>query len=412
MSAQLATRLEAPALGAGLQPVIGPPSASPVAAERRVLVAVRWQVGGIRTHVLYNYPAAALQGYRFTFVGPDDETFAAFAASMGCLPDSEFVGVEVRGPRCRMWPRLRRLLKSGRFTFLHSHGLTAACHGALAAVGTGVPHLTTVHDVLRPEQFVGWRGTAKRWAMGRLLRRVDDFVLPGHDVHGNLLEYLPVLGHGPCRLHVIRNGIDAAHYASPPAAGQELRKRLGLGPDTMLIGFLGRFMEQKGFLPLLGALERLIAPGPPAPFHLVAFGSGDYAREYGRQVERRGLRPFVTMLEAVADVQPLLGQLDLLVMPSLWEALPLLPMEAMAAGVPVLGTDCLGLREVLEDTPSHVVRAGDVSALAAALRGAITTPWIGQARAFAPSARMRFDNAPSARRLLRLFEQTAARRRA
>jgi glycosyltransferase involved in cell wall biosynthesis len=404
-STQLATRFDtAPRVEKGR------PALARAAGERRVLVAVRWPVGGIRTHILYNYPTAAEHGYRFTFVGPQDETFERFAASMACLPGSEFVGVEVRGPRCRMWPRLRRLLRTGRFSFLHSHGLTAACHGALAALATGVPHLVTVHDVLRPEQFPGLRGRLKRGVMGRLLRRVNDFVLPGHDVHDNLVDYLPVLRRGPCRLHVIPNGIDTAHYAGAAPPSGELRRRLGLADDVVLVGFLGRFMEQKGFLPLLSAVERLVAEGPPAPFHIVAFGSGDYCREYGAAARRRNLTGFLTQLDAVADVKPILGQLDLLVMPSLWEALPLLPMEAMAAGLPVLASDCPGLREVLRGTPSRVVSAGDVAELARGLREAIAAPWAAAARAFAPTACARFDNARSAARLVELFGQTAARR--
>jgi glycosyltransferase involved in cell wall biosynthesis len=382
----------------------------PAADKRRVLVAVRWPVGGIRTHILYNYPTAAEHGYRFTFVGPQDETFERFAASVACLPDSEFVGVPVGPPRCRMWPRLRRLLGTRRFSFLHSHGLTAACHGALAALGTGVPHLATVHDVLRPDQFPGLRGRLKRWLMGRMLRRVDEFILPGHDVHANLLDYLPVLRRGPCRLNIIPNGIDTAHYAGPCWPASDLRKQLGLADGVVLLGFLGRFMEQKGFLPLLSAIELVLARGTPSPFHVVAFGSGDYCRGYMADAERRGLARFITQLDAVADVKPILGQLDLLVMPSLWEALPLLPMEAMAAGLPVLGSDCPGLREVLRDTPSRMVSAGDAHDLARGLREAIAAPWAGAARAFAPTACDRFDNDSSARRLVELFGQTAARR--
>ena len=64
----------------------------------------------------------------------------------------------------------------------------------------------------------------------------------------------------------------------------------------------------------------------------------------------------------------------LLAVPSLWEALPLLPMEAMVAGVPVLGTDCIGLREVLRDTPSRVVRAGEVGALLGGFRASLEKP--------------------------------------
>jgi glycosyltransferase involved in cell wall biosynthesis len=109
-------------------------------------------------------------------------------------------------------------------------------------------------------------------------------------------------------------------------------------------------------------------------------------------------------------VQPVLGQFDLLVMPSLWEAMPLLPMEALAAGVPVLGSDCIGLREVLHGTPSRMVRAGDVAALADGLRDALADPWAEAARAYAPAACRRFDNARSARTLVDLFDQVSPTR--
>jgi glycosyltransferase involved in cell wall biosynthesis len=377
---------------------------------RRVLVPVRWPVGGIRTHVLYTYPAAAARGYRFTFVGPADETFETFAASLAGLPGSEFVGVPVRGRRrCRLWPTVRRLARTGAFALLHSHGLTAAVHAGLANLDLRLPHVTTVHDPLRPEQFRGLTGRGKRWLLGRLLRRIDTAVCVSADIRANLLDYLPPLRRDPGRLVTICNGIDIGRCADletgPP--DPELRRRLGIGPDVFLLGFLGRFMEQKGFLPLLQALQQLLqGPAVARPFHLVAVGSGDYRREYQRAVAQGGLDRHVTFLDFVLDVRPILRQLDLLVVPSLWEASSLVSMEAMAAGVPVLGTDCIGLREVLHDTPSRLVRAGDAAALAAGLRDALARPWTEAARAFAPEARRRFDSARSARRLVDLFDRT------
>jgi glycosyltransferase involved in cell wall biosynthesis len=371
---------------------------------------MRWPVGGIRTHVQYNYPDAVPHGYRFTFVGPDDDSLRAFAREMAGLPGSEFVGAPVRGPSCRLAPTVRRLVRSGRFALIHSHGLTAAAHVVPANLGRGLPHVYTVHDPLRPEQFPGLRGRAKRWLLGRLLRRCTAAVAVSHDIRANLLEYLPALRRGPCRVVMIPNGIDAARFAEPvPADG--LRRQLGLTDDTLLVGFLGRFMVQKGFLVLLGAVERLVRGGGPR-LRVVAVGSGDYAREYRAEVERRGLTPHVTLLDFIPDVRPVLYQLDLLAMPSLWEASSLLAMEGMCAGIPVLGTDCIGLREVLRGTPSRAVKAGDPEALRRGLEAACAGLWTAEAREFAAEARERFDNRRSARRLLALFEQVLAGRRA
>ena len=276
---------------------------------------------------------------------------------------------------------------------MHSHGLTAGMQAAAANLGIGLPHAATVHDPLRPEQFPGFRGRIKRGLMGRLLRRLDAIVCVGQDIRANLQEYLPSLRGD--RLVVIPNGIDTDRFADDGPVSGDLRRQLGLAPDVTVIGFLGRFMVQKGFLPLLGALERLVRERPPRPFHLVAVGSGDFEREYRAEIERRGLRDYVSMLGVVMDAAPLLRQLDLLAVPSLWEASPLLPMEAMCAGVPVLGTDCIGLREVLP-------RLAVARRPGGRRRSAVPRPprrWPSRARggeAFAPAARVRFDNRPSA----------------
>ncbi len=377
-----------------------------VAAETgRILVAMRWPLGGIRTHLLYNAPVLQEQGYRFTFVGPDDTTFETFATTFAHFPGVEFVRVPVRGKSCPLWQSVRRELRTGRYALLHTHGLIAAVQGVAGSFGTGVPHLTTLHDVFRPCHFAGWRGRMKRWLLGRLLRQLSAIVSVGEDVQANLLEYFPALKGAITRCVTIPNGIDMHKYAATYAApGDDLRERLGLSSDTMLFGFLGRFMEQKGFLVLLDALQRVTADNPDLPFHLVAVGSGDYKREYQQEIQRRGLGGVVSLLDFTPDILPILQQLDLLVIPSLWEASPLQPMEAMAAGVPVLGTDCIGLREVLHDTPSRMVRAGDPVALAAGLRDALQAPWTAEAREYAAEARRRFDNERSARRLVELYD--------
>jgi len=158
-------------------------------------------------------------------------------------------------------------------------------------------------------------------------------------------------------------------------------------------------------------LQQLLA-GPPYPFfHLVAVGSGDFEREYRKQVRERGLGDHVTFLDFVPDVRPVLAELDLLVVPSLWEASSLVSMEAMASGVPVLGSDCIGLREVLKDTPSRTVPANDPAALAEGLRAALEEPWTDAARDFAAEAQARFDNAHTVRLLTDLFDTLAGRAR-
>jgi glycosyltransferase involved in cell wall biosynthesis len=389
----------------------GPAVRQTVAARPRprVLVVARWPVGGIRTHLLSNCSALGDAGFRFTFVGPDDESLDGLREGFGAIEEGEFLGAPVEDRRCRLWPVVRGLLREGRFDLLHSHGVTAAAHAALANLGVGVPHVVTLHEPLRTGQFSGWLGPLKRWTLAKALRQADAIVTVSAELRTNLLDYFPALRSRAGRVLIVHNGIHAARYAIPPERpANDLRERLGLDTQPFLIGFLGRFMPEKGFPVLLEAVDRLAREDTVRPFHLVGFGSGDFRREYQKAVVRRGLEKCITLLDLVADVRPVLRQLDLVVVPSLWEASSLVSMEAMAAGVPVLGSDCIGLREVLHDTPSRTVPANDPAALTAGLRAALDEPWTDAARDFAAEAQARFDNIHSVRRLAALFDALAA----
>jgi glycosyltransferase involved in cell wall biosynthesis len=320
---------------------------------------------------------------------------------------AEFVEATLSGPRCRLRSTVRRLLRQRRFSLIHSQGLTAGVEAVLANLGHGIPHVVTSHDVIRPDQFSGLRGRCKRRALGEILGRSHALVAVSNDARQNHLRYLPALERGSCRVVTILNGVDTARYGNHDSPqGPSLRKRLGLPENVYLLGFLGRFMEQKGFLLLVDALERLAAAGQSPQVRLLAVGSGDYVREYREEIARRpAAAGCITMLEHTPDVTPILREIDLLVMPSLWEACPLLPMEAMCAGTPVLGSDCIGLREVLFGSPSRMVPAGDAAALAQGIGRARESPWRERAAEYAPLARQRFDVHRGAGQLLRLFDQ-------
>src|SRR5215467_1100221 len=116
------------------------PDRSVRARGGRVLVVARWPLGGIRTHLRYNFPTLTAAGYHCTFVGPDDGTLATLRASLDPVAAADYVAVPLRGRRCGLWSAARRLLRTGEFDLLHSHGLTAACHGEFARFGLGVPH--------------------------------------------------------------------------------------------------------------------------------------------------------------------------------------------------------------------------------------------------------------------------------
>jgi glycosyltransferase involved in cell wall biosynthesis len=379
-------------------------------ARPRVLLVARWPVAGVRAHLRANYLALCAAGFRFTLVGPDDESLLRLRTDFDGVEDVDFVAAPVENRRCRLWPVVRGLLREGRFGLLHAHGVTAAVHAALANLGIGVPHIVTLHEPLRDNQFPGWLGGLKRWTLTRALQQADAIVTASDGARANLLEHMPSLRGRADRLFAVPNGIPAEYYqASPNEESDDLRCRLGLEGPVRLFGFFGDLLTEKGFGVLLEAIDLLRRRETPRSFHLAAFGGGDFRRHQQKIVLRRGLEKWVSLLAAAATSPALLEQLDLIVVPSSSEASARVAREALALGVPIVGGDCLGLREVLRGTPARLVATNDPAALAGALHCAVDDPGTSAARAFAPLARARFDNDHSVRRLTALLESLARR---
>lgn len=384
-------------------------------SEKRVLAVVRHPVGGVRTHILYTYPLLAREGYRFTFVVPAIEHLSAFREEVSSWEGAEVVDAPMTDPyrsKCRFFSTVRRLLRERRFTLVHTHGLYAAAQVTFANLGFGLPHVVTSQDVFEHVPVSRFVGRLKLFVLGRVLSRVDALVAVSDDTREDHLRYLPALKKSSCRVVTIHNGIDVERFASPNGEPPvDLRGRLGIGADVYLLGFLGRFMKQKGFLVLVDALSELIRRPPTRPFHLVAVGSGDFELNYKAHLaDKPELLGRISFLEHTPNVAPILRELNVLIIPSLWEAHPLLPMEAMLAGIPILGSNCIGLREVLRGSPSVMVSPNDSRALAQAIRDAIGNPWKEEAASYVPTAKQRFDVTHTAKKLLSLFEELTAQK--
>jgi glycosyltransferase involved in cell wall biosynthesis len=179
----------------------GPPVAASEAMRRwaagteapRVLLTARWPIGSVRSHLIANYSALCAAGFRFTFVGPNDASLHRLRTEFADCDGLEFLEAPLENGRCRLWPVLRRLLRGGGHTLLHSHGLTATVHASLANFGVGVPHVVTLHERLRPHQFPGWLGRLKRWTLARALSRADAIITASDEARTNLLEHVPTL---------------------------------------------------------------------------------------------------------------------------------------------------------------------------------------------------------------------------
>lgn len=144
-------------------------------------------------------------------------------------------------------------------------------------------------------------------------------------------------------------------------------------PTTPLIGSVGRLTSQKGHIDLVNAMPHICAALPEA--RAVIAGEGELRPMLQQRAEALGVAGHIQLLGQRDDIDALLRQMTLFVMPSRWEGVPLALLEAVAAGVPVVAADIPGFREfIVHGQNGWLVPPGDAPALAQAVIGVLTEP--------------------------------------
>jgi len=329
----------------------------------KLLLTACWPVGGIRTYLRYIYTQPAFRGMEITLLAPDMD-LREFVDQY--LAPSGIGYIEAPRDKRGFAKVLRSELNSGAYDLLHSHGYSSGVLGYQAAFGKQLPHIMTAHDVFRAEQFKGVKGKLKWVGLNGLYRSLDRILTVGEDCQSNFRSYMPLVGRR--QITNIDHGVDTRRFAEAEPRG--FRKELGIPPETPLVGFFGRFMAQKGFIDLVHAMKILEQRLPRERMpKVLTFGWGGFVREDFAQVEALGLNEHFVQLPFTDQVPEAVQGVDLVAMPSRWEACGLLAMEVLAAGKPLLATHCQGLRCVVRDTPVKTFPPRDPAALAEAIAG-------------------------------------------
>ena len=291
-----------------------------------------------------------------------------------------------------------KTILGGNFDLIHSQGFTAGAYSAIPAYIKRVPHILTLHEVFTEGQFVGWRGLLIKGLIRTVVPLIDIVHCVSHSAGMNFLEYFPDRKNNG-RMVVVPNGIDVARFLSPEKI--DLRKELLLEDDTFIIGFLGRFMSPKGFRYLIDALNILVNVKRTSKKPIVlAVNDGGFLSAEKRRIAELGLKEQVVFMPFQPNVAPILKGMDVVVMPSLWEACPLQTMESLVSGVPFIGTDIPPIKEILEGTPGKMVPPRDAESLAEAIYQELENPSVNLAKAYAISASNRFNVKKQAKQLM------------
>jgi len=272
--------------------------------------------------------------------------------------------IEVIPSDLHRWPpdelsRMAAVIRQKSVDVVHTHMSRAHFFGVLLRWFSGVPCVATAHNRLLQ---LHWMFNDHVIAVSEATRRFQHRV--------NLVRN--------SRLTTIRNFIDDRHRRSVlPDRRAAVRAQLGVDASSPLVGVVGAVIPRKGQVYLVRALPKILAACPTARFLLV--GTMEFTSEYVREVhavaDRLGVASRIVWTGHRDDVAEILAALDLFVLPSLEESLPLTILEAMACGLPVVATAVSGIPEVVRQNETGIlVPPRDSDALADAIISLLGDP--------------------------------------
>jgi glycosyltransferase involved in cell wall biosynthesis len=276
-------------------------------------------------------------------------------------PDVRLFPVTIRSPQhLSEMHRLFRFLRNERVAILHSHLFFASLFASPVGVAARVPViLETPH--IKESWRHGWKASHRIDRAVSLC--VDRYIAVSH----SNAEYLAgVKGFARHKIQVIQNGSDLTAFDPGHKAPAGLRGSLGFGDSDPVMLLPARLEPQKGHSVLLEAMALLKSAIPN--LRLVCAGEGVLRAKLEAQIEELQLQEHVRLVGYQNDLRDWLAMADIGVLPSFFEGLPLVAIECLAAGRPMVATAVDGTPEVVVDGKTGLtVPAGDARALAAAI---------------------------------------------
>ena len=280
----------------------------------------------------------------------------------------------------RDWSGLRRIIRERRIQVVHTHGYRADMMGLLAARSERRACLATAHGFTLGSR----RNRLNQWLAVRALQRHDVVIA----VSDPLAATLRSLGVDAARVVPIRNAWRPPLEPLPSRA--EARSTLGLEGERPLLGWVGRLSHEKGADIAVAATARLAH----ADAHLAFVGDGRERQALEAQVAALGLGGRVHFMGMMPEAAMLLPAFDALVLSSRTEGTPMILLEAIHAGVPIIASAVGGVPAMLSHGAGVLVPPEDAEALAHAIDQVLSDPVAAAARVVAARAQVAASYSP------------------
>ncbi|WIY27742.1 glycosyltransferase [Parasedimentitalea psychrophila] len=305
----------------------------------------------------------------------------------------------LRDPRALL--RAVRLIRAWDPHVVHTHLVKSDLVGQLAARVANRRRVITLHNT-------------DPWRKNKILSGIYRSITRGADacvaVTSNVADHVANCGgYDRDAIEVVQNGVDLQRFAAGQVQPRDLSS-YGISKDAVVIAKIGRLTAQKDHDNFLHAVSILAKRQPEAHFLIV--GDGELLGKVRERARGLGLGDDrLTFTGNLREMPELLAAIDIFVLASKWEGLPMVLLEAMAMGVPIVSTAVGGVPELIQDGENGMlVTPTDPAALAGAVRHLIADPpaRLRLGEAGLATVRARFSGAAMMDRLWSIYSKSAA----
>ena len=310
----------------------------------------KWVGGGVESVIMNYYRHLDHSKVQFDFICDEDSTR---------IPYDEIKKLGGRVflvPKYQNLPKylkaLEKLFKENQYHIVHSNINTLSVFPLYAARKAGVPiRISHSHSTSNPKE---WKRNLIKNILRPFSKRYATEYFACSELAGRYLFGNKAFDRG--KVKIIHNAIDIEKFKFDEVARKKLRKEFGIKDSTVVIGHVGRFVQQKNHTFLVDVFNEYHKKNLDSKLLLV--GSGPLEDEIKKKVERLGFKDSVLFLGQRDDINKLYSVMDIFCLPSLYEGLPVVGVEAQAAGLPTIFSNRIS-EEVIVSSYAKIVSIQD-----------------------------------------------------
>jgi glycosyltransferase involved in cell wall biosynthesis len=314
------------------------------------------------------------------------------------------LGIPYSIPTVPSFPTFLKAVKSSKIVHAHGHPYLTSLTAAKLAKLCNKPFVLTQHNTfIDYNNFFDHVERLNDLTVGKQNLNSADKIIA---ISNATKDYVLRLGAKPSKVKVVYNGVDLARFRPIAGKREELRKKLGITQNAIVILTVRRLVYKNGVDTLIDAANIAVKKNPRIVFLVV--GKGPDMESVKLQIAKLGIEANFRLAGFVSDedLPSYYNAADLFVLPSKsGEGLPLVALEAMACGLPVIATDVGGIREILMEDYGKLVAPNQPELLAKAVLDFATVDFSSRRGELRAMVEKRFSWDANVERLIEIYEE-------